>query len=468
MALQPSKIAEWGQEFDKNPANVMARNAVTSVGAQFASTDSNEAKKVNHIFLNTCKKHNLRATDQGYSGRCWMFAGMNTFRHKLIEALGMNNFEFSETYLFFFDKLERSNYFLHWFLEHSEFKLNSRETANMLDGYRSDGGFYSMFADLVGKYGLVPKSAMPETFQSVDSGDMNAVISERLDSCALYIHNNRHLTIAELEVTIETTIHQIYDILVKFLGEPPKEFRWNFECLNEDGEYDGQSFISNPVAFTEMVLPSGVLDIDDFVVLIHDPQYETRKVYEMKYTAGMYGGNNSRVLNLPIDRLKECVKKSVLAKLPVWFAADVSKDFSFMHSALNSHIFNTSLVFGDVPYEMSKADRTRIHDTTANHAMTFTGLNVDENDQVVEWQVENSWGYYDNETPGMDGFLSMTDEWFDANVFQIVVHKMFLSRIDTKLCEQAPIMLDPWDSAAPARRIGPVYKPRDLWSHARK
>lgn len=466
MALTRERLNEWREEFSKDPANVMARNAVTTVGAQFATTDSNEVNKITHIFMNTCKKHHLRATDQAYSGRCWMFAGMNAFRHKLIEALGMKNFEFSETYLLFYDKLERSNYFLRWFLEHPEYALDSREVQHMLDGYRTDGGYFSMFVDLVAKYGLVPKEAMPETYQSGDTGAMNAVISERLDSCVLYIRDHRHEP-EECEAMIERTIRQVHDALIKFLGEPPTSFRWNFECTGESGDYEGQGFVSNPVDFTQMVMPSGVLDIRDFVYLVHDPQYATRKVYEMRYTAGMYGGHNVRVLNLPIDRLKEYTKQSILGGLPVWFGCDVSKGFSYMHGALNTRLHNTSLVFGDVPRHMDKADRSRINDTGANHAMVLIGFNADENERVTEWQVENSWGYFDNETPGLDGFLSMTDEWFDANVFQVAVHKGFLSRIDTKLYTQEPIMLEPWQSAAPARRVGPVYKPRGLWSHAK-
>ena len=92
--VQLENIQEWQTEFNNDKANVLARNAVISVGSMLASTDSEEVKKVNHIFINSVKKHNLKATDQGHSGRCWMFAGLNAFRHLLIKALNLENFEF--------------------------------------------------------------------------------------------------------------------------------------------------------------------------------------------------------------------------------------------------------------------------------------------------------------------------------------------------------------------------------------
>ena len=94
-------LSECEEKFAADPSNVIARNAIVSVGSAWATTNSNRVNEISHVFLNTVKKKNLKATNQEHSGRCWMFAGLNTFRHMMISALNLENFEFSEVYLFF-------------------------------------------------------------------------------------------------------------------------------------------------------------------------------------------------------------------------------------------------------------------------------------------------------------------------------------------------------------------------------
>lgn len=150
------------EKFNADPINVITRNAVVSVGSFYTTMNSNRINEISHIFLNTVKKKDLKATNQGHSGRCWLFASLNTFRHLLIHALGLENFEFSEVYLFFWDKLERSNTYLNWFVSHPEYKPGDRAFDYMLADFLSDGGYYTTFSNLVNKYGLIPQNAMKE------------------------------------------------------------------------------------------------------------------------------------------------------------------------------------------------------------------------------------------------------------------------------------------------------------------
>jgi bleomycin hydrolase len=188
-------IDKYKENFDSNNENIIGRNAVVSVGSTLAATDSEEVKKINHIFLNTVKEKGVKATNQGYSGRCWIFAGLNMFRHLVIKALKLDNYEFSQTYLFFWDKLERANRYIHLFIDGVNGDGDSDGDSNSNDNglkeiepgigdinfdyyaetFLSDGGYWSMFANLVDKYGLVPSGAMPETWQSCDSEDMNNI-----------------------------------------------------------------------------------------------------------------------------------------------------------------------------------------------------------------------------------------------------------------------------------------------------
>ena len=222
-------LQECDKEFYENPSNIISRNAIVSIGSMISTTNSTRLNDIDHIFMNTIKKKNLKATNQGRSGRCWMFSGLNMFRHSVIEGLDLENFEFSETYLFFWDKLERSNTYLKWFIAHPNVKPDDHAFNFIVDDFISDGGWWNMFANLISKYGLVPKSAMKETFQSDDSDDMNNILNNKIQACANYLFTNKNLTPEEKETERVKTVKGIYNVLVKFLGDPPKNgFRWSY------------------------------------------------------------------------------------------------------------------------------------------------------------------------------------------------------------------------------------------------
>lgn len=447
-------IDECQDEFLKDPSNIIARNAVVSIGSMLATTNSNRVNDIDHIFMNSLKKKHQKSTNQGNSGRCWMFAGLNIFRHSIISALDLENFEFSETYLFFWDKLERSNTYLRRFIDNPDIESNCKEFDYIVDDYTGDGGWWNTFANLVKKYGLIPKSAMKETFQSDSTYDMNNIINERLQSTANYIRNT-NLTLQEKLKIKDDTVKQIYKILVKFLGEPPKKFRWSY--TTEEGVSNIIESL-DPKQFMSIVIPE--INMDDFIVLAHIPGVlKYNEVYELKYTNNVYEGKNFKFLNLPISELSKYASKSILAGMPVWFGADVDHDYNPYHSALDDKLSNEDIVFGE-KYKFTKEDRITFHNTQANHAMTITGVNFGLDNKAESWQVENSWGFFDNEIPGEDGFLFMSHSWFEKNVMEICIHKNFLSRTVRKYINKKPIQLNPWDSlVAPALKIKSIKPP---------
>ena len=444
-------VSDCEAEFKKDDINIFAKNAVTNIGALYSSTDNDEVRKISHVFLNTIKKKNLKATSQGSSGRCWLFSGLNMFRHSVIKALGLENFEFSETHLFFWDKFERSNSYLQWFNEYIDLhdKINNSDDLFKYlvkeDEFLSDGGYFNYFSNLVTKYGLMPKNAMPETFQSGYSSDMNEILIDVLhaSSCHMMKFKNKRKEI------IDKTLKQIYSILVKFLGEPPKKFDWSF--TNEEGEATIISGLT-PLSFKEMTIPG--LDMKDFVLLtdMSDKDFKYYQKYKINYTNNVIEGDCCEMLNLPIDELKKYVKKSVLSGFPVWFGADVNKYFHPEHSSLDEKVINYDLAFGE-KYKMDKGERYFFTNQKICHAMTFVGLNIDYKEKPVNFSVENSWSFIDNETAGLDGFLSMSDSWFDNYVGMVVIHKKFLSRNIQKIMKQDPILIEPWQGQAPAIKI---------------
>lgn len=437
-------INECSKSFHQDPINLVSRNAVLMVGAENACINPDVAKKASHIFLNTIKTKEEHATDQGSSGRCWMFSGLNIFRHLVNKALNLKNFEFSQTYLFFWDKFERCNLVLQLFVETPDFDINSRLGEELVsdDKLLCDGGFWSTFAGLVDKYGLVPKCAMNETWHSIDSGPMNSILYERLFACC-----NKLSTIKDVkdrEHLKWTTMQQLYSVLVKFLGEPPKTFTWSY--TNDDEE---SNIINNltPHTFKEMILVD--IQLSDFVVLssVDMKEMPFYQKYVVNDSKTMLDGEELSFINLPSAELKKYAMKSILSGSPVWFAGDVGNGLSHIHGTLDEELFDTELFFGDYP-KFDKGDRIKFRKTSANHAMTLVGFNCSNNGKPDRWQVENSWG-----DQGHDGYLSMSNKWFDDNLINVVIHKNYLSRAILKLNNQEAKELNLWDFMAPAMRV---------------
>ena len=452
-------IAQCQNKFSKDPMNVVARNAITSIGSTIPCIDSERLNKVTHIFQHSVKKKNVKATNQGSSGRCWIFAGLNMYRHHIINALGLENFEYSETFVYFWDKFERSNSFLQWFIDNSgEFAPGDREFDYMLEGYMTDGGYWNFFASIVNKYGMVPKNCMKETFHSDYSGEMNVFIEELLKSAAYRIYNGQ---VTNPQTFKKQCLERIWNTLVKFLGEPPKDFEWAFTKEEDDM---GGTLVPDldPHKMSEMGLK-----VKDYIVLGNAPSEKMsyKKMYEIKYTSTVTGGQPCRILNLPIKELTKYALKSVQKGIPVWFAADVNHFFNPYNSTLDDKLIDRNHLLPMGSEELDKGESILFKNIEGNHAMTLVGVNVDSEGNPTEWQVENSWGYWDNETPGEDGFLTMSQSWFEKYVVQVVIHKDMLTRAMKRLVGRLkPIVIEPWEAGAPAFKVKGNINPPKSWT----
>lgn len=440
--LDDEFIQECSKNFKANPANVIAKNAINSVGSQFATINSTRLNQINHNFTYTVKSPTTKATNQKASGRCWMFASLNIFRHLLIKALNMDNFEFSEVYLFFYDKLERANTYLTWFVDNEN--PDDRELDYMLTAFNEDGGWFNTFANLADKYGLVPASAMKETFQSDDSDEMNKIIKERLD----YGVNEMKKCKNKDKVRSETMKH-IYNILVKFLGEPPTRFEFTYK--DNEGDVVNSKRRFTPHEFKLMVSPFSFST--EFVALVDIPleQYPYYHKYTIKNTSNTVEGKNCTVYNLPTSCIVSAIIKSIKNGVGVWFSGDVNHSFNWFHSTLDDKLDDHSSVFGNIK-GFNKGERILLKNIGANHAMLLTGFNLSKG-CVSNWQVENSWGFQDSDTPGQDGFLNMSHSWFEKYVHEVVVHVSFLPRT-LKLDTFPEVICNTWDYLSCALKTG--------------
>ena len=147
-----------------NPSLQATENAVTHNGLLKSLETRQSAIDNDYVFsidLTTDAVSNQKA-----SGRCWMFAALNTFRHKLISDFKLENFELSQAHTFFWDKYEKSNWFMEQIIATADLEIGSRKVKFLLDTPQQDGGQWDMVVALFEKYGVVPKSVYPESVSS--------------------------------------------------------------------------------------------------------------------------------------------------------------------------------------------------------------------------------------------------------------------------------------------------------------
>jgi bleomycin hydrolase len=379
-----------------------------------------------------------KITNQKQSGRCWMFAALNTFRFQVIKKLNLETFELSQSYTLFYDKLEKSNYFLESILETLDEPTNGRLISYLLMAPLNDGGQWDMLCNLVRKYGLVPKDVMPESKSSSATREMNDCLTRKLreDACILRTAHANGASKEELAAKKESMLQEIYRILCICLGEPPKTF--DFEYRDKDKEFHRDSNLTPQEFFAKYV---GV-NLDDYVSLINAPTADKpyHRSYSVKFLGNVREGHTVRYLNLPIDELKKAAIAQMQDGAPVWFGCDVGKCSSRDGGIMDTDIYGTEDLL-DVSFGMTKAQRLDYGESLMTHAMVFQGVNLDEDGRPNRWRVENSWG----DAAGNKGYYVMSDAWFDEYMYQIVVHKKYLPESFIKEYEAEPILLEPWD-----------------------
>lgn len=108
---------------------------------------------------------------------------------KLFQAFNLEEFEFSQSYLFFWDKIERSNYFLHTIAETALRKepIDGRLMAHLLSNPTNDGGQWDMVLNLINKYGIMPKKCFAESFSSEASQKLNSILKSTVSLLLLLL-----------------------------------------------------------------------------------------------------------------------------------------------------------------------------------------------------------------------------------------------------------------------------------------
>lgn len=429
-------LAKIKAGYQNTPENKALRNAILANDINKLATNADNSTAFDAYFSN--KVNSKAVTDQKSSGRCWMFTGMNVMRSKAIAKHNLPaDFQFSQAYTFFWDQLEKSNLFLQAILDHRVKSMSDKHVEWLFKNPIGDGGQFTGVADLVTKYGIVPKDVMPETFSSNSTSRMSNILSLKLREYGLELRdmaNNKSTTEQMLQDRKTEMLQTIYRILVMTIGEPPTEFTWT------------QRDASGKPVSTETYTPHSFFkkyvdeDFSKYYMIMNDPTREYHKVYEIEYDRHVYDGKNWVYLNLPMEEIAPLAIASIKDSTMMYFSCDVGKFLDRDKGWLDVNNYDYASLFGTT-FNMTKKERVATFASGSSHAMTLCAVDLDADGKPLKWMVENSWG----SSYGYNGFLIMTNEWFNEYMFRVVVEEKYIPAKILKLTKQTPIMLPPWD-----------------------
>lgn len=434
--LTAAETAALHADLQKQPAHQVVSRAVIKNGVLAAAEDPQAAVRLNRTF--SVELPTGKVSNQKHSGRCWLFATLNTIRHQFAAQYHVKDFELSQSYLFFWDRVERANMFFDNILRTAHQPLDDREVAYYLGHPDNDGGQWAMGAALVQKYGVVPASVMPESFNSNDTTGIGAALNLKLRKDALAL---RQLVAdgadeAAIAETRKQALKEVYRMAAYAFGEPPATF--DLEFKDDKGQVQRATNLTPQGFFHDYFK----VDLDDYVVIANSPDKAFNRHYSLPSQDNIVGGKHISFVNLPLAEMKKAAIAQLQAGETVWFGNDVLQQMSRERGFLDSRLFQVSDLFG-VDLNLTKAQRLATGEASVSHAMTLTGVNLVDG-EPNRWKVENSWG----EKNGDKGYFVMTDDWMDDFVYEVVVHKRFLSPEQQAILATTPQALAPWDSLA--------------------
>ena len=435
-AISQEQLQNFQADLDKHEGHEVNERAVTKNGILSVSADYRSEVAMDRVFsidIDTGK-----VADQKRSGRCWMFAALNTMRHSMREKLHMkDDFELSQNYTFFWDKLEKSNYFLENVLQTAELPTSDRKVAWLMQTPQQDGGQWDMLVALIQKYGVVPQTVMPETFNSSNSMEINKQLNLKLRKDAVELRElvAANKSDADIQKAKEKMLNEIYGMLAYTFGEPPANF--DFEYRDTDNNYHRIENITPQEFFKKYV----GWNLDDYVSIINAPTADKpfNHMYTVEMLGNVLGGRQVRHLNLDMQTFRKVAIEQLKHGESVWFGSDVGQESDRKKGIMDTNLYHQDELF-DVDFSMSKAERLDYGESMMTHAMVLTGVDLVD-DQPTKWKVENSWG----DKVGEKGFFVMSDDWMEEFCYQIVVNKKYLPKDLQEILKEEPTMLAPWD-----------------------
>lgn len=433
-AISAEMLGRFRAAFANTPADRAARNAMGAADINKLALNQQNQEAFDHSFSTEVKSKGI--TDQKQSGRCWLFSSLNVLRAKAIARYGLPEFQFSQAYLFFYDQLEKSNLFLQSVIDTRRSDFDSPEVSWLFQNPIADGGTFAGAADLVTKYGLVPREAMHESLTANSTSRLSMILSMKLRQGGIALREmaDNKATAAQLQARKEETLRDVYRILCLTIGTPPESF--SYTRHNAKGEavetktYTPQSFAAD-YGTPELVT--------DYIMIMNDPSRPYYQTYDIEQDRHLYEGRSWLYVNLPMDEIKQMAISSLSDSTAMYFSCDVGKQLDRERGLLDVKNYDYNALFG-MSFDMDKAHRIASRASGSSHAMTLVAVDIRDN-VPVKWKVENSWGA----AHGAAGFLIMTDEWFNEYMFRLVIDRKYATEATLKAMKTKPVRLPVWD-----------------------
>lgn len=415
--------------YKHTPADKAIYNAMAETSIAVLAKNHENLANFDTNFTNKVVSHGI--TDQQQSGRCWLFTGLNVLRAQMMAKYGLDEMEFSQNYCFFYDQLEKANLFLQGIIDTREKPMDDKMVEWLFRNPISDGGQFTGISDVIGKYGVVPSSVMPETYSSENTSQIARLVGLKLREFGLQLRDEaaKGVKVSALEAKKTEMLSTIYRMLALAFGEPVERFTWTMN--GETKEY-------TPQAFYQEYLGNDLTN--NYVMLMNDPSREYYKCYEIDFDRHVYDGKNWTYVNLPVEDIKAMAIESIKDSTMMYFSCDVAKFLDSKRGTLDLKNFDYESLMGTT-FGMNKKQRVQTFASGSSHAMTLMAVDLDKDGKPKKWMVENSWGA----EAGYKGHLIMTDEWFDEYMFRLVVEKKYVPEKVLNILKQKPIRLPAWD-----------------------
>ncbi|KAK4693913.1 bleomycin hydrolase, partial [Lecanoromycetidae sp. Uapishka_2] len=445
--LSISTTEKWEKELMQDPKNRLALSALAGTDPKQVLTQRSAKIADTQSFNIKISLEGAPITNQRSSGRCWLFAATNVFRVAVMRRYNLKEFELSQSYLFFWDKLEKANYFLEQILDTTEEDLEGRLVQTLLAAPVGDGGQWDMVANLVEKYGLVPQHLYPDSHNAMNSSTMGALITTKLREDALKLRelaSKSENPIFTLGIIKEKMMREIHLILTLMLGPPPspdKKMTW--EYYDKDDKFG--SVNATPLEFAGELSSKATVeanrgaDVHELFSLVNDPRNKYRDLLSVSRLGNVVGMRGVRYVNVDMETMKNACISMLKAELPIFFGSDVGKYSDSKSGIMDTELIDYELGF-NIRLGLTKAQRLMSSESSMTHAMVLTAVHVIEG-KPVRWRVQNSWG----DSAGTKGWFVMSDAWMDQFVYQAVVDPKFVSKEITDVLKKEPKMLPLWD-----------------------
>lgn len=421
-------------EFLDTPKYRNTQNAVMKNGIKKSITNQSEINS--HPFVFSIDVDSNKVLNQKQSGRCWDFSGLNFIRYHIEKEHHIKDMELSPSYVYFYDKLEKGNYFYQNIINTADRPLSDRLVNWLLTTPQQDGGDWPLLTNLIEKYGLVPNELMPETKPAWNTTEINRMYNRKLDKDAMKLRDlvNNNASDTKIKSVIRQLNQENYRVLSICFGTPPEKFTYEYRDKNKKYHTTGEV---TPLEFYKKFAD---INLDDYVELMNLPGggYKYNQTYGIELCNNVVGGKNIRYLNVPMHDMRRMVIDQLKDDEPVWFACDVLQEWNNPAGLLSLKVYDWKRSFG-ISLGKDKATRVQYRESMPTHAMLICGVDLHDN-EPTKWKVQNSWG----DKPGHKGYFIMDNSWMDQYTYNTVVNKKHLTDTERVAYEKAEINLPYW------------------------